>query len=368
MSGNSSRSVASTSPIERCSERRRRRRSSAQPPDPEDEDEPADLDLVAVGAAARGRPGRGSRRCRSASRRPGPRKPSPARSITAWRRDTVMSSRKMSESGWRPTRSRSRVEQVGAARVRAPGDDQHALPSGSSAMAASSSSSSRSLDELGEAQGRFVLVRQRAAAGGAEARPGLVPVAAPAAVMTAGYNLTRRSRPSPSTCRRGNLGSTGATRGSTLEVEGEVEGCRRSPRPAPSATVRGSVGAPSSRSVTVARVAGRRVDRRRPAAGADEQVDLVERQPVEQDRAVLEDRAARAGPGPSRTACGPPPAGRRPGPREARRPGRAVVPGRSAAVDPEPGQPGDQRAGEHAVDRVDVARRARRAAAARPRR
>ena len=80
MSGNSSRSCASTSPIDRCGARTRScSRTPRAPPTQEGQHEPPDLELVAVLQRRDRRPARGSRRCRSATRRRAPRSRSSVR-------------------------------------------------------------------------------------------------------------------------------------------------------------------------------------------------------------------------------------------------------------------------------------------------
>ena len=96
----------------------------------QDEHEPADLELVEVAQRGGRRPARGHV---GAVQRAGvgdldSRRRT--RSITAWRRETVMSSRKMSESGWRPSVVSVAFEQVPAARVGPPPDDDHAQAGG----------------------------------------------------------------------------------------------------------------------------------------------------------------------------------------------------------------------------------------------
>ena len=93
-----------------------------------------------------------------------------------------MSSRKMSESGWRPSAVTSRVEDEPAPGVGAPAHDEHAHALGQLGQRlAELLVELEALGELGEAERGLVLVGQRAAARRAEVGAGLVLVAAPAA-------------------------------------------------------------------------------------------------------------------------------------------------------------------------------------------
>ena len=175
--------------------------------------------VVDVGAVERAR-----RRAPRSRRRP-------ART-DAWRRDTVMSSRKMSESGWRPSAvtsrsSTNRLPALGPRRT-----TSMPMPSGSSASAvAEVLVELQALGELGEAQRRFVLVGQRPAARRAEVGAGLVLVAAPAA------SHADEATPSTATIAASRDGRPrGRARGSHVNSTSRVE---RKPSTTAAATIRG---------------------------------------------------------------------------------------------------------------------------------
>ena len=102
MSGNSSRSWSSTSPIDTCARLRPSSRVPRSPPSTKLEPVATDLHLVAV--AQRRLVDALAVHVRAVERSDVAQHVAvvASRSSTTWRRETVMSSRKMSESGWRP--------------------------------------------------------------------------------------------------------------------------------------------------------------------------------------------------------------------------------------------------------------------------
>ena len=266
-----------------------------------------------------------------------------------------MSSRKMSESGWRPRAVTVAVEHEAAAGVGAPAHDQHPHALGQLGQGrAELLVELQALGELGEAQRRFVLVGQRAAARGAEVRPGLVLVAALAA--SHGRRLPRRPGEARSPDRhprreaRARLEVDG-------EVEVEVEGCRETLDQRVGHDAHGSVGAPELRQRHGGGAQPRRVT---PGAPGERRGGRSRRTGAGRggsSRAGGPRR--RAAPGPTRTPCGPPPAGRRPAGRRSTPGPRGRRGGRSRPSTPSRARPAIEPAGEEPVDGVDAARGAR---------
>ena len=293
MSGNSSLSSASTSPIDRCSASRALIGTvlTLIAPDEEHEHEAADLEVgevvqrrgvdplvVDVGAVERPDVGHLVAAVDPAHR-----------GVAAGHGDVVEEDVGV---GVAPEGGDLAVEHEAAAGVGPAPHDQHAHALGQLGQRrAELLVELQALGELGEAQGGFVLVGQRATARGAEVGPGLVLVAAPAASHARRRYPGRPDRGDGHPRRAVDVRRLGLDWRSTVRSKVRSRVVAKPSTSASSHRCGGRSGAPSSSHRDRDAGADRRRHGRRHRDASGSRSVSSNGEPVEQDRAVLEHRA-----------------------------------------------------------------------------